>query len=218
VGLAAIGATALGTVHAFGATETITSSLGCCTFAKASFSLDPGQVATFQNSGGVSHNVVASGNGPDGAALFGSDTIDSGQVPVKGTQYLASGSYPFVCTIHPGMEAVLAVTANGTPVARPDIEVKVLSSKLEKVISSGKLKVKVTATTASDDVGLVARKGARKLGSKPNIDLAAGSSRSVKLSLTGAGKNALEDLESAKVKVTGTVPFGSPDSGKRKLR
>jgi plastocyanin len=215
--LAVIGATALGTTHAFGATETITSSPGCCTFTKPAFAIDPGQVATYQNPGGVSHNVYASGNGPDGAPLFSSETIDSGQTPVNGTQYLGPGSYPFICTIHPEMVAELAVTANGIPLARPDIEVKVLSSKLGKVVSSGKLKVKVSASTESDDIVLVARKGARKLGSKPNIDLAAGSSRSVKLRLTGAGKNALEDLESARVKVTGAVPFGSPDSGKRKL-
>jgi plastocyanin len=215
--MAVIGTAALGAGHAFGATETITSSPGCCTFSKPTFTMDPGQVAAFQNLDGVSHNVTASGNGPDGAALFRSETIDTGQAPVNGTQYLSPGSYPFVCTIHPGMAANLAVSGNGTPVARPDIEVKVLSSKLHRVVSSSKLKVRVSAPTASDDVSVTARKGARKLGSKPNLDLAAGASRIVKLSLTSAGKNVLEDLGSAKVKVTGTVPFGSPATAKRKL-
>jgi plastocyanin len=212
------GAAVLGAAHAFGATETITSSPACCTFAKSSFAIDPGQVATYQNPGGSLHNVTASANGPDGAALFRSETIDSGQTPVAGTQYLGAGSYHFVCTIHEGMVADLVVTANGTPVARPDIAVKVLNRKLDKVVSSGRLKLRLSATTQSDDVTLTARKGARKLGSKRNVDLTAGGSRTVKLALTAGGKGVLEDLDSARVKVTGAVPFGSPATAKGKLR
>ena len=72
--------------------------------------------------------------------------------------------------------------------------------------------------TASADVLLTAKKGARKLGTKGGLSLTAGSSRTVKLTLTSVGENVLEDLNSAKVKVTGTVPFGSPDSTKKKLK
>ncbi len=115
------------------------------------------------------------------------------------------------------MRSDLAVGA-GTPVARPDIELKVLSTKIDKVVSSGKLKLKVTAPTASADVLLTAKKGARKLGTKGGLSLTAGSSRTVKLTLTTAGENVLEDLNSAKVKATGTVPFGSPDTAKKKLK
>jgi plastocyanin len=220
LGLAAIGAAAFGAPHAFGAAETITSSPACCTFSKDTFTMDQGQVATFQNpGGGISHNVTGSGNGPDGKSLFRSATITSGQAPVDGTQYLAAGTYHFVCTIHgSSMSADLVVTGNGAPVARPDIAIKVLSRKLDQVVSRGKLKVKVSASTEGSDVTLTARKGFRKLGSKRNIDLTAGASRKVKLPLTPAGKNALEDLGSAKVRVTGTVPFGSPATAKRKLR
>jgi plastocyanin len=219
LGLAVIGAVALGAAHAFGAAETITSSPACCTFSKDTFTVDQGEVATFQNpSGDISHNVTASGNGPDGQSLFRSATITSGQAPVDGTQYLAAGTYHFICTIHSSMSADLLVTGNGAPVARPDIAFKVLSRKLDRVASRGRLKVKVTASTESSDVALTARKGARKLGSKRNIDLAAGTSRKLKLPLTGAAKSALEGLGSAKVKVTGTVPFGSPATAKRKLR
>jgi plastocyanin len=218
VGLAVTGAAAFGAAHALGVSETITSSPACCTFAKPTFTLDPGQVAAYQNPGGASHNVTASGNGPDGEVLFRSDTIASGQTPVNGTQYLGTGSYPFVCTIHPGMSADLVVTGNGSPVARPGVDLTVASKKLHRVLGSGKLKVKVSASGASSDVELTARKGARKLGSKANIDLAAGASRTVKLPLTQSAKNALKDLESAKVKVSAAVPFGSPATAKRKLR
>ena len=114
------------------------------------------------------------------------------------------------------MRSDLAV-GPGTPVARPDVELKVLSKNLDYVVRSGKLLVRVTATTQSGDVALVARKGARKLGSKGAVDFCAGASRKLKLRLTAAGENLLEDLDSAKVKVTGSVPFGSPATAKRKL-
>ena len=217
-GLAAVGAMALGAAGALAVAETITSSPLCCTFSKPTFTIDQGELATYQNPGGSSHNVTATANGPDGAELFRSDTISSGQTPVSGTQYLTQGTYNFVCTIHPGMVASLAVTGNGTPVPRPGVQLKVLSRKLDRVVASRRLKVRVSAPSASDDVAITARKGARKLGSKRGIDLSAGSSRTLKLRLTRAARNALEDLAKAKVKVSATVPFGSPASAKRKLR
>ncbi|MEK6250682.1 MAG: plastocyanin/azurin family copper-binding protein [Actinomycetota bacterium] len=218
VGLAVTGAAAFGAAHALGVTQTITTTPACCTFSQPTFTIDPGQVATFQDLDGVSHNVTASGNGPDGEVLFSSDTITSGQAPVNGTQYLGTGSYPFVCTVHPGMAANLVVTGNGSPVARPGVVLTVVSKKLDRVLASGKLKVKVSSSAVSSDVVLTARKGAKKLGSKGNIDVAAGASPTVKLPLTQSGKNALKDLGSAKVKVSSAVPFGSPSTAKRKLR
>jgi plastocyanin len=219
-GVVGIGAIALGAGYAFGASETITSSPSCCTYTKSTFTIDAGQVANFDNgTAGTPHTVTAPTNGPDKNALFDSGTTPGGgQSPVDGTQYLAAGTYHFICEIHgPSMSADLVVTGNGTPVARPEVAVKVLSRKLDGVVSSGKLKVKLSAATASDGVSLTARKGAKKLGSKRNIDLSAGASRTVKLPLTAAGKNALEDLSSAKVKVTGSVPFGAQDTAKRRL-
>jgi plastocyanin len=218
VGLAVTGAAAFGAAHALGVSETITSSPACCTFSQPTFTIDPGQVATFQNPGGASHNVVASGKGPDGEVLFLSQAINSGQAPVNGTQYLGPGSYPFVCTIHAGMSANLVVTGNGSPVARPAVVLTVVSKKLHRVLASGKLNVKVSASALSSGVELTARKGARKLGSQSNIDLAAGASRTVKLPLTQSGKKALKNLASAKVMVSAAVPFGSPATAKRTLR
>ena len=217
VGLAVTGAAAFGAAHALGVTETITTTPACCTFAQPTFTIDPGQVATFQNNDGSSHNVFASGNGPDGEVLFSSDTITSGQAPVNGTQYLGTGTYAFVCTVHPEMTANLVVTGNGSPVARPGVVLTIVSKKLDPVLASGKLKVKVSSSALSSDVVLTARKGAKKLGSKGNIDVAAGAAPIVKLPLTHSGKNALKNLGSAKVKVSGEVPFGSPVSAKRKL-
>jgi plastocyanin len=214
--LAVVGAT-LGVGQALGATEAITTTPACCSFSKTSFNIDPGQVATYANAGDASHNVNASSNGPDGEVLFSSDTISSGSTPVNGTQYLAPGSYPFFCTVHPEMTAQLVVSGNGTPQARPKIDVKVLSTKIDKVVARGKLSLKVTAESFSPDVEIVAKKGARTLGTKPDLDVASGASGTVGLKLTNAGKNVLRNLDSAKVKVTATVPFGTGDTAKRKL-
>jgi plastocyanin len=218
IGLAVTGAVAFGAAQALGVSEPITSSPTCCTFSKATFTIDPGQVATFQDLDGVPHNVIASGIGPDGAVLFRTDTIDSGQAPVNGTQYLDAGTYAFVCTVHSEMTANLVVAGNGSPLARPAVVLKVVSKKLDRVLASGKLNVKVSASATSSDVEVTALKGQKKLGSKGNIDLTAGASRTVKLALTHSGKNALKNLGSAKVKVSGDVPFGAPVSAKRKLR
>jgi len=216
--LAVVAVAAAAAATALAAGETIEASVGSDTFTKQNFNIDQGTVATFSNPAGTDHNVNASGNGPDGKDLFRAKTIASGTTPVNGTQYLSQGKYHFVCTIHFGMEADLTVSGNGTPVARPDIEVKLLSRKLGKVVASRRIKVEVSARTQSDDVDLLVRKGSRKLGSKQGIDLAAGAERTLKLHLTSAGRNAIDDLGKAKVKLTGSVPFGAPDSAKRTLR
>jgi plastocyanin len=217
IGVAVLGAATLGAAQAFGAAEPITASTANNIFDKPSFAIDQGEVASFVNAGSTTHNVFAGGRGPDGEPLFESATIGAGQAPVNGTQYLTAGTYPFVCTIHPGMAANLQVTANGAPAARPQVTVKVLSSDIDQVVQSRKLRVKLSAATQSAGVSVVARKGGRRLGSKQNLDLSAGASRTLKIPLTGAGRKALKDLASAQVKVTAAVPFGSPDSAKRRL-
>jgi len=220
LGLAAVGAVALGAGYALAASQAISSSATCCTFSQPSFTIDAGQVATFSNAAATaSHNVTAAGKGPDGKKLFRSPDLTGGQVAqVDGTQYLTPGTYHFVCTIHEGMAADLVVTGNGTPVARPSISVEVTSGTLDAVVASGKLKVKVSAQTQSHGIALVARKGARKLGSKPGIDLVAGASQVVKLPLSRSGRRALAGLGSATVKVSGSVPFGAGATATRKLR
>jgi plastocyanin len=89
-------------------------------YGASSYTIDQGQTISFANNDIDSHNVSASGKGPDGNPLFQSDTIGTGQsTGVAGTQYLTSGSYSFICTVHPFMHATLVVTSAGTPVPRP---------------------------------------------------------------------------------------------------
>jgi plastocyanin len=223
LGLAAVAAIALGAGQALGASETISASPTSLAFTKSTYTIDQGTVATFDNpSSSIPHNVTSdafSGALP----LFSSTTITNGQTAVNGTQFLTPGTYHFHCSVPghaaAGMQANLVVTGSGTPTpGRPKVTLKILSSKLDKVVSSRRLKVKVSAVTASQDVSLTAKKGAKKLGSKGNINLAAGASRTIKLKLSTAARKALDGLKTAKVKVTATVPNGSPASATRTLR
>jgi plastocyanin len=202
---------------AFAASETITGTAANL-FDKPTYTSDQGDLVQFQSLGG-SHNVTATAKGPDGEPLFASSTISGGTTPVNGTQYLTQGSYAFICTIHPStMQATLVKTGAGTAIPRPDIEVKLISRKLDKVVSKGKLVAQVQAITQSNDVALEAKLGKTRLGEDDGIDLAAGTKKNVVLKLSRAARNKLAAKSKATVKVEGSVAFGAPDVAKGKLR
>lgn len=201
------------------------ASATSCSYSASSFTITGGQVAQFHNAttgGGfyaIGHNVTASGSF-GGRPLFQSTTVDSGQTAaVNGTQYLAPGDYTFFCTIHgPSMSATLHVVG-GTPVARPQLAVKIASGKVAKVKKSGKLKVDV-AVSGSDarGVALIAELGSKRIAAKAGVAVSAGADKAVKMKLSKKGAKALRGRNSAKVKLTGTVPFGSAAKAKRILR
>jgi plastocyanin len=203
--LAVAGVAALGVAHALGASEAITTSTTCCSYGKASFTIDRGTLATFDNEdpGTSPHDVTAFDNGAKNMPLFRSAQITLGQTPVTGTDALGPGTYRFFCTVHPTeMQGQIVVT----PSSSPTVAVTILSSKVGQVASSGKLKVKLRGLLASNNVSLTAKKGSRKLGSTKVASLAAGASQTVKLPLSRAGKNSLKNLKNAKVKVTAAPP------------
>jgi plastocyanin len=216
VSLAVIGVAAFGAGQAFGASEAITTSTTCCSYGKATFTIDRGTTAIFQNQdpGTSPHDVFSVDSGAKNKPVFSSAQINVGQTPVNGTDALGAGTYRFFCTVHPTqMSGELVVT----PSASPTVAVTILSPKLGPVASSGKLKVKLRGLLASNNVSLTARKGSRKLGSMGGIDLAAGASRTVKLPLSRAGRNSLKNLRSAKVKVTAAPPGDQQVSVARRL-
>jgi plastocyanin len=201
---------------ALAASQTIIGQ-GDNTYSAGTYTTDQGEVAQLQVTGS-SHNSTATGNGPDGKALFRSATISGGTTPVNGTQYLKAGSYPFICTIHPStMQATLVVTGNGTPQARPHIDLKLVSSKLAKVVKKGKLLVGINASVNSDDVSVEAKLGKASLGKAQGLSLAAGQSSAV-LKLTKAGRSKLARHSKATVLLQGSVAFGAPASAKGKLK
>jgi plastocyanin len=194
-------------------------------FTQATYNSQVGDLVQFQHSGSGAPHDVTSIQSSAGQPLFSSATISTGKTPVNGTQFLEPGTYRFICTIHPEqMQATLNVSASGTPppsgtpVARPDIELGIVSRKLDKVVAKGKLVLEVRAITKSDDVSVSARLGKKALGQITDLDLAAGERRNVVLQLKRSIRQKLAKLEKGKVTAEATVPFGDPESAKRVLK
>ena len=66
---------------------------------------------SFLNLDVVQHDVVAEEKGPDGRPVFSTKLIGLGETaPVEGLDKVqAGGSYPFYCSLHPGMRGTLSV-------------------------------------------------------------------------------------------------------------
>jgi plastocyanin len=185
--------------------------------------IDVSGEGVFDNQDTVTHNVTADGKGPDKGPLFRSgNTPGETMRQIRGTEYLAAGTYAFTCTLHPSMQAEFIVDNSRPtdPVPRPEISLKLKSKKLEKVVESGKLKVRVSAgePTPAENIKLKGRKGKKAVTKAKKLNLAGGGSKTVKLKLSKRGEEKLADLDSAKVKVEGTVEFGFGDKASKKLK
>jgi plastocyanin len=206
---------ALAAGMAFGAPATIVGT-GSNTFAPPTYTQDQGDLSVLQSTG--THNVTATQSGPDGGALFRSATISSGTTPVNGTQYLTTGSYSFLCTVHgPSMSGTLNVSGAGTPQPRPQISLKLQSRKLEKVAKKGKLQVAITSTASSGEASLTAKLGKLTIARAQDLSLSAGRQSRV-LKLTKQGKAKLARKSKATIVLNGTIAFGSPATAKGKLK
>jgi plastocyanin len=184
---------------------------------------DQGTEGVFDNQDASTHNVTADANGPDKGPLFRTGNAPGETMrAIRGTQFLTVGSYAFTCTIHPSMQASFVIddTRGTDPVPRPEISLKVKSKKLAKVVESGKLKVKVEAAepTRAENIKLKAKKGKKGITKAKQLNLAAGGKKTVTLKLSDKGLDKLAGLESAKVKVEGTVDFGFGDKVPKKLK
>jgi plastocyanin len=183
-------------------------------FNPTSYSHDAGNLATLTWVAGGSHDADAVAGGPDGEPLFRTDLIDSGSIPVPGTQYLGLGSYPFICTIHAGMAATLNVNA-GAPLPRPAVRVKLKTKSIDQALGSGEVKVKATITGGSGEEAVVSLKlGKRRIASPEE----ASRTKTLKLELSSKGKRALEKRAAAKLRVEARIDFGSPARATGKLR
>jgi len=186
-------------------------------FSKTVYTMDQGERPLFQNLDSNQHNVTAVANGPDGKVLFNTPTIGTGTTSLKGTQYLTTGTYSFICTLHPAtMAGTLAVSANGIPVPRPTLVLTLLSKKIEKVLKNGLL-VRMDVGTKADDMTLEARLGNTLIGKVEDISQATGTSF-IKVKLNKAGKSRLRKRKKATIALSGTVPDGAPTTSTGKLK
>ena len=172
-------------------------------FDRSSYYSDQGDLVQYQYVGaGAPHNVRST-QFSGGERLFSSDTISTGATPVDGTQYLAPGTYPFICTIHPSqMAAELVVREDGTP--PPDGGAPLT---LDMAAKKQELKKKLKFTATASVTSTLVAKG--KQIKDTTEQLAANQRTKVKAKLKRKARNPLEEkLEEkgkAKVKVTGTA-------------
>ncbi len=203
-------------------------------FSMSTFTIDQGEKTTFRNTDlAVSHDVVSNGT-EGGKPLFRSEIINAGSSgPVAGTEFLVTGSYPFRCTLHPGMDATLVVTGNGTPQPKPGTppsptspgdttapEGKVAISDRRVSAVRKRKALKVRATTNEQAKFTFTAKSGRTTIAKGTASMA--DAKSVSLKLTAAGRRLAARARTLKVKVTAkvtdTVGNSSRASASRTLR
>ena len=234
---AAVAATVLALSLVFAAVALageITSAPTGDRFSSSTFTIDQGETTVFRNTDlAVSHNVVANGT-EDGKPLFESDIIDAGASgPVRGTEFLVTGSYPFRCTLHPGMDATLVVSGNGTPQPKPGTppsptspgdttpavgKVAIADRKLSAVRKRKAIRVRATTNERAKFVFTV-KSGPKTIAKgTATVD----DSRTVALKLTSTGRRLVAKARSLKVKVTAkitdTIGNASSASASRTLR
>jgi carbon monoxide dehydrogenase subunit G len=201
--------------------------------------MDQGDRVTFVNNDTNRHDVTATQNGSDRKPLFASQTISGGQRSVvEGTQYLTTGRYEFLCTVHASfMKGTLVVSSNGTPVPRPgggttggttgggggaDTSPPDLSLTIRGARLSGLTRLRVaTRVSEAATVRLTAKLGSRTLGTATSR-FSQGGARAVTIRLGSAARRALRNRRRAAISVSAraTDPAGntSTDRTRRTLR
>ena len=185
-------------------------------YVTTSVTIDQGERLTFRNLDLASHDVTAQLLGVDGKPLFATPPIPAGASAfVDGSQYLTTGSYGFYCAIHSFMRGTLNVTTAGKPAprpARPDtrapgVAVQILSAKLGKVVSSGKLRISFHTTEAARVVtsGSVRKGGTTYKLAKVTRQVKANHPVRLALALSDKARKALANASKATFKVSAST-------------
>ena len=178
-------------------------------FLTSEVTIDQGERITLFNTDLAAHDVLARGLGTDGKPLFRSELAAIGEtVPVEGVEYLTTGDYAFLCSLHPQMEGVITVTSAGTPEPRPDagagaVKLRVLDKRLATVRQNRALRIRVTTDTAAT-VRMAARANGTLLA-KGTKQVSGPGSSTAKLSLTPAGRRLVKGGKPIDVKVTASA-------------
>lgn len=179
--------------------------------------IDQGEGVLFTNTDVADHDVLARDPGPDGKPLFRSELIGFGRTgPVEGTEYLATGSYGFFCSIHPQMEGTLNVSSAGKPVPRPGeesgLKLKVLDTRISRVKRQGALQVRVTTSGAATVRMTAVAKGSKF--AKGSTKLGGAKTKTARLPLTRAGRR----LVSRARRIAVTVKAAGKDGAGKSTR
>lgn len=228
----ALAAAGLVLVPAARADEQITAAAPS-RFTTPAVSIDQGERLTFRNTDVTAHDVTARQSGPDGKPLFATPLIATGESAfVEGSQYLTTGRYDFLCSVHPSMTGTLTVTAAGTPVprpapgvpaapdtARPGVGVKIFSRRMAVVRRERALIASVRVTEAAK-VTLRAVSRPRRGGplvtiARGSVKLPASGTRRVRMRLTAAGRRATRSRKRLAVLLTARAVDPAGNSTRR---
>jgi plastocyanin len=162
------------------ADKEIVTGQACDCFNPQTVMMDQGEKLSFRNGDLVKdHDLQSEAQGADGRPLFSVSQISPGTTTfVDGSQYLTTGEYEFVCTLHTGMDGKLVVSGQGTPAPRPagggtpppgDKTAPGVKLKLAKSLKASRLAKsrRIRAVVEVDEesiVTLVAMIGSKKLG------------------------------------------------------
>ncbi|HEX6391293.1 MAG TPA: plastocyanin/azurin family copper-binding protein [Solirubrobacteraceae bacterium] len=196
-------------------------------YANPNITIAQGEKVTFHNADTLLHDVTSTQT-LDGKALFASPLTDPGKDSVvDGTQYLTTGSYPYICSLHPDMTGTITVSSEGTPVPRPGAgggaELSASAAKLSSVRKARRLRVTVTGAAGADAIiSAKATVGGKRITlAKTRVTLTSGDGQRVDLRLTTKARSAIRRVKRLTVtfKVTVLAPSGSQTaSAKRTYR
>ena len=185
--------------------------------------MDQGERLTFRNNDTVRHDVSATDRGEDGRPLFRTPLLGPGEEAfVDGSQYLTTGAYEFVCTVHTGMRGRLNVSSAGTPAPRPapgspppsagdttapGVTLRVRTASVARARARRRISVEVSVTEAAEVTLTAAMRVRRRRttiarGSISRSSLAGGGTQRPVMRLTRAGRKALKGRSRASLTVT----------------
>ncbi len=194
-------------------------------YTTTAVTIDQGERLTFVNNDLSNHDVLSEKVGADGFPLFKSELIGVGKSSfVEGSQYLTTGSYGFLCSIHSFMTGTLTVTSAGTPVPRPGAPpppqpgdktapALKLNAKATTLANARRAK-RLAISVMLDEAATVSLRASARVGGRTltlgtrSISLPAGR-KTVSLKLTSAAVTALRGRGSVRVTVRGTAKDGS---------
>lgn len=194
------------------------------TYENPNVEIDQGERLTFLNLDFARHDVTALDLGPDRKPLFSTPLIGQNEeVFVEGSQYLKTGVYEYVCTIHSNMVGKLRVNSMGTPVPRPggggtgggggggagDRTKPRLSMRVADVTRSA-IKVRFGVNEKAT-VKLVAKVGSRVVA-RGSSRMSAAGKRTVTLKVPSSARRYLR--RGAKVVVSATAKDGAGNVGR----
>jgi plastocyanin len=217
VGLAAVAALLGGPAQA-AADQRVIAAPFSSGYVVPDVTIDPGEKLTFFNPDVAQHDVVSEKPG-----LFASETVGTGaEVPVVGADTLASGSYPFICSVHPYMKGTLTVRPGGSGGGGnsgdrkdPKLSLRVLDDKVSEVLDAGglhlmaKLDEPATLRVAAQTDGTKVAKARKQLDS--------GTGR-VTAKLTEKGERLLRDAGSVKLEVAAVAADAAGNAAKRTVK